>query len=55
MKDFHVSLIGVPTNSSGTVNGVANAPEALRHARILEALGNLYEINDQGNVAFSSP
>jgi arginase len=54
-KDLQLSLIGVPTNSTGKRNGVANAPAALRHAGLVEILGRLCQVRDEGNVSFSMP
>ncbi|MCI0556998.1 MAG: hypothetical protein MN733_00765, partial [Nitrososphaera sp.] len=48
-------LIGVPTNSSGNRGGVANAPAALRHAGLVEAISRIGDVQDKGNAAFSMP
>ena len=54
-KDRQLSLIGVPTNSAGKSNGVANAPAALRRAGLVEVLRSFCEVRDEGNVSFSMP
>lgn len=54
-KDLQLSLIGVPTNSAGKGNGVANAPAALRHAGLAESLGRFCQVYDEGDAAFSMP
>lgn len=54
-KDLHLSLIGVPTNSAGRKNGVANAPAALRRAGLTKALGRFSDVRDEGDVTFSKP
>jgi arginase len=54
-KDLQLSLIGVPTNSAGKRNGVANAPAALRHAGLVDALGRICRVRDEGDVSFSMP
>lgn len=54
-KDRQLSLIGVPTNSAGKRNGVANAPEALRRVGLVEILGTVCHVRDEGNVSFSMP
>lgn len=48
-------MIGVPTNSAGKRNGVANAPAALRSVGLANALSRLYRVRDEGNVSFSKP
>jgi arginase len=54
-KDLQFSLIGVPTNSAGKRDGVANAPAALRRAGFTEALGHFSDVRDEGDVTFSKP
>lgn len=54
-ETLKLSIIGVPTNSSGKRGGVANAPAALRRAGIVEALGLIVNIQDEGDVTFSVP
>ncbi|HXV38903.1 MAG TPA: arginase family protein [Nitrosopumilaceae archaeon] len=54
-KDLRLSLIGVPTNSAGSKNGVARAPLVLRQAGLVDALGSHCEIHDEGDVKFLEP
>ena len=55
MFTIKLSIIGVPTNSSGRRNGVAGAPAALRQAGLLEAVGRFCDAKDEGDVVFSKP
>lgn len=50
-----VSIIGVPTNSSGTFDGVARAPEAYRRAGLKARLANHAHVFDLGDVNFAPP
>lgn len=50
-----IELIGVPTNSSGTRQGVARAPRALRDRGLLERLGEHVEVADRGELALPEP
>jgi arginase len=50
-----IGLLGVPTNSSGRVDGVARAPAALREAGLVDALGELGDIRDYGDVSLPPP
>ncbi|MBI1828059.1 MAG: arginase family protein [Thaumarchaeota archaeon] len=50
-----LSLIGVPTNSAGTKNGVSKSPSVLRQAGIIDALSRHCDIHDEGNVEFLEP
>ena len=50
-----VELIGVPTNSSGTVDGVARAPEVLRRRGLARALASQPEFTDAGDLVLMSP
>lgn len=52
---MELSLIGVPTNSAGRKDGVANAPRALRQAGLAEALGRFCNVRDEGDIIFSTP
>jgi len=53
-KDFQLTLIGVPTNSSGRTGGVARGPSALRSAGLVSALGQLCHVRDEGDVSIRS-
>ena len=48
-------MLGVPANSSGRVDGVARAPAALREAGLVDALGELGDIRDYGDVGLPPP
>jgi arginase len=50
-----LSVIGVPTNSSGKSDGVAKAPNAVRRAGLIQVLGHYCEIYDEGDVTFTLP
>jgi arginase len=50
-----VVLIGVPTNSSGTADGVARAPGVLRERGLAAALGRRPGFTDAGNLALPAP
>ena len=50
-----IELIGVPSNSAGTLDGVARAPAALRRAGLLEALGRRGEVVDAGDLRLPAP
>lgn len=50
-----IGLLGVPTNSAGTTDGVARAPAALREAGLLEALRQGGEVYDYGDVTLPNP
>jgi arginase len=45
-----IGLLGVPSNSSGTADGVALAPAVLREAGLLDALGEALPVVDHGDV-----
>ena len=53
--DPKVTIIGVPTNSSGCIDGVARGPSALRQAGLVEELSNYFDVHDYGDVLFSQP
>jgi arginase len=53
--DPKVTIIGVPTNSSGNIDGVARGPSALRQAGLVEELANYFDVHDYGDVLFSQP
>ncbi len=50
-----VVLIGVPTNSSGTSDGVARAPGVLREHGLAAALGRRPGFTDAGDLALPAP
>ena len=50
-----VGLLGVPTNSAGTNDGVARAPAALREAGLVEALERSSSVVDYGDVSLPDP
>ncbi|MEX0817778.1 MAG: arginase family protein [Gaiellales bacterium] len=50
-----IGLLGVPTNSAGTIDGVARAPAALRGAGLVEALGERADVHDYGDVTLPDP
>ena len=50
-----VVLIGVPTNSCGTVDGVARAPVVLRQRGLTAALASRAGFTDAGDLALSAP
>ena len=50
-----VVLIGVPTNSSGTADGVARAPGVLRGRGLAAALAGRPGSTDAGDLALASP
>lgn len=54
-KNPRVTIIGVPTNSSGKTDGVAKGPSALRRAGLIDALASHCEVRDYGDVLFSQP
>jgi len=45
----------VPANSSGTTDGVAGAPEALRDAGLVDALRRVSSVTDHGDVPLATP
>ena len=50
-----VVLIGVPTNSSGTADGVARAPAVLRERGLAAALAGRPGFTDAGDLALAAP
>jgi arginase len=50
-----VVLIGVPTNSSGTADGVARAPGVLRERGLAAALADRPGFTDAGDLALAAP
>lgn len=55
MVPREVELIGVPTNSSGTVDGVARAPAVLRQRGLSAALASRPGFTDAGDLALPAP
>lgn len=52
---MRLAVIGVPTNSSGTLDGVARAPAALWQAGLVELLRGHSDVEDYGDVTFDPP
>jgi arginase len=50
-----IVLIGVPTNSSGTLDGVARAPAVLRQRGLAAALASRPGFTDAGDLALPAP
>ena len=50
-----IALLGVPTNSSGTTDGVARAPRALRDAGLVPRLRRAGPLVDVGDVPVDAP
>ncbi len=55
MVPREIELIGVPTNSSGTVDGVARAPAVLRQRGLPAALASRPGFTDAGDLALPAP
>ena len=55
MVPREVELVGVPTNSSGTVDGVARAPTVLREHGLSAALASRPGFTDAGDLALPAP
>lgn len=55
MVPREVELIGVPANSSGTVDGVARAPAVLRERGLSAALAGRPGFTDAGDLALPAP
>jgi hypothetical protein len=55
MVPREVELIGVPANSSGTVDGVARAPAVLRQRGLSAALAGRPGFTDAGDLALPAP
>jgi len=55
MRPAGLALIGVPANSSGTVDGVARAPAALRQRGLATALARHPGFTDAGDLALPVP
>jgi arginase len=50
-----IGLVGVPTNSAGTISGVARAPTTLREAGLVDALRQHTDMHDYGDVTLPDP
>jgi arginase len=50
-----IGVLGVPANSAGTTNGVAQAPAALRDAGLVAALQRVSSTVDYGDVQLPAP
>jgi arginase len=50
-----IGLLGVPTNSAGTMGGVARAPATLREVGLVEALRQHADVHDYGDVMLPDP
>jgi arginase len=50
-----IGLLGVPTNSAGTIDGVARGPLVLREEGLVEALLRHAKVHDYGNVTLPDP
>ena len=55
MIPHEVVLVGVPTNSSGTADGVARAPGVLRQRGLAAALAARPGFTDAGDLALAAP
>lgn len=55
MGSAELTLIGVPANSSGTVDGVAAAPTVLRQRGLATALARVRGLADTGDPALPVP
>lgn len=50
-----IGLVGVPTNSAGTISGVARAPTTLREVGLVDALRQHTDVHDYGDVTLRDP
>jgi len=50
-----IGLLGVPSNSAGTTDGVARGPLVLREEGLVEALRTHAEVRDYGDVTLPEP
>ena len=50
-----IAVLGVPTNSAGTTDGVARAPAALREVGLVEHLARVVPTSDEGDVTVPPP
>jgi arginase len=50
-----IGLLGVPANSAGTIDGVAQGPVVLREAGLVDALHRHAKVHDYGDVTLPDP
>jgi arginase len=50
-----IGLLGVPTNSAGTIDGVAQGPVVLREVGLVDALHRHAKVHDYGDVTLPDP
>jgi arginase len=50
-----IGLLGVPTNSSGTIDGVAHGPNVLRDRGLVDAIRHHADVRDYGDMALRTP
>jgi len=50
-----IGLLCVPTNSAGTISGVARAPTTLREVGLVDALLHHTNVHDYGDVVLPDP
>jgi arginase len=50
-----IGLLGVPTNSSGRIDGVARGPTVLRENGLVDAIRQHADVHDYGDVALPTP
>jgi arginase len=50
-----IGLLGVPTNSAGNIDGVAQGPLVLREEDLVDVLGRHAEVHDYGDVTLPDP
>jgi arginase len=50
-----IGLLGVPTNSSGTIDGVAHGPKVLRDQGLVDAIRHHADVRDYGDVGLRTP
>lgn len=50
-----IGLLGVPTNSAGTISGVARAPTTLREVGLVDALRQHTDVHDYGDLILPDP
>jgi len=50
-----IGLLGVPSNSAGTIDGVARAPLVLREEGLVDVLRRHAEVRDYGDVTLPEP